>query len=752
MKSKRFSFRPRPWLLALPLLGVLAPLRAQSSPDAELPALTVTAPREPAQTPAGVSIVDWSGAARAAAAGDSARLLLDVPGVSLYGAGGVSSLPALHGLADDRLRIRVDGMDLISACANHMNPPLSYIDPAQIGRIEVYTGVVPVSVGGDSIGGAIVVQSPEPQFVPAGAQPVTKGEAGLSYRSNGNGRGAHLSLTHAREDLSLRYDMAAAQSGNYQAAADFKSALLPAQNATTVAVPAAREVGSSQYLSMNQSLSLARRRDNHLFELRLGLQNIPYQGFPNQRMDMTGNRSEQFNLRYRGRYDWGDLESRLYHEHTRHQMNLLDNKLQTNNPAGMPMDTEGRNTGVRVQADLPLSLRDTLTLGGEAQRYRLSDWWDPISAVVAPPHQGMKGVTFWNINDGRRDRFDLFAEWTARWNPRWQTQLGARSATVWMGTGEVNGYNPINYPPASYAAFNAADRSRQDQHLDLSVLARHTPQAGRELEFGYTRKSRSPNLYERYSWSTNNVMVMNMINWFGDGNGYVGNLDLRPETAHTVSATARWGQPEPSQADASWGLQLTPYYTYVENYIDAVPCALLGKTCPARTDGFVNLSFANQSAHLHGLDVAGHRALGAVDGWGRFSFIGRLSYQRGTNGVTGDNLYHIMPLNARLTLQQRLRGWTHALELLAVADKSDVSATRRELRTAGYALLNLRSSHTWQRVRLDLGIENLLDRAYAHPLGGVYLGEGNVMGGGATSGIAVPGPGRSLYAAVAVQF
>ena len=53
--------------------------------------------------------------------------LRDVPGVSLYGAGGVSSLPSIHGLADDRLRVTVDGMDLIASCPNHMNPALSYI-------------------------------------------------------------------------------------------------------------------------------------------------------------------------------------------------------------------------------------------------------------------------------------------------------------------------------------------------------------------------------------------------------------------------------------------------------------------------------------------------------------------------------------------------------------------------------------------------------------------------------------------------
>ena len=90
-----------------------------------------------------------------AAGSDTANLLQNIPGLSLYGAGGVSSLPVIHGMADDRMRIKVDGMDLISACANHMNPPLSYIDPTNVGSIKVFAGITPVSAGGDSIGGAI---------------------------------------------------------------------------------------------------------------------------------------------------------------------------------------------------------------------------------------------------------------------------------------------------------------------------------------------------------------------------------------------------------------------------------------------------------------------------------------------------------------------------------------------------------------------------------------------------------------------
>ncbi len=71
-----------------------------------------------------------------AAISDTAKLLEDTPGVGLYGAGGASSLPVIHGLNDDRVKTDINGMTLTSACANHMNPPLSYIDRSNIGKIS----------------------------------------------------------------------------------------------------------------------------------------------------------------------------------------------------------------------------------------------------------------------------------------------------------------------------------------------------------------------------------------------------------------------------------------------------------------------------------------------------------------------------------------------------------------------------------------------------------------------------------------
>lgn len=701
---------------------------------------------------------------------DTASLLRDVPGVSLYGAGGVSSLPAIHGLADDRLRIKVDGMDLISACGNHMNPPLSYIDPTHVGSVKVFAGITPVSVGGDSIGGAIVVDSPAPAFARPGEGTLFKGEAGAFYRSNGNGSGGNLSATVANEKLSMTYSASTAKADDYTAGGNFK----PAGPAFIKSAPslfastnwlAGDEVGSTMYETRNQSLNLALRHDNHLVELKYGVQDIPYQGFPNQRMDMTANDGEHLNLRYTGQFDWGSLQARAYQERTEHKMNFLEDKAfwylrapQTIAAPGMPMDTEGKNTGATLKAEIALSERDLLRIGGEVQQYRFSDWWPPSG------NGGMSPLTFWDINDGERDRYAIFGEWEARWSPRWMTQFGVRHETVKMDTGRVQGYAATGTTyPQDAAAFNAADRSKTDHNWDLTALARYTLDSQKDFEFGFAQKTRSPNLYERYAWSTGG-MAMNMINMVGDGNGYVGNLALDPEVAHTLSATFSWHDIEQKR----WGMKVTPYYTYVQDYINARRCgtadtkATAGTNCNAANvsavDKFVFLKYANQDAKLYGLDISGYFPLASNTGFGSFTMSGMLSYVRGkTADGTSDDLYNIMPLNAKLAVDQQLGNWSNTVEALFVDDKSDISQIRNEIKTPGYALLNLRSSYTWKQMRFDVGIDNLFDKLYYYPLSGAYVGQGITMPPGTgvgypSWGTAVPGMGRSIYAGVNYKF
>jgi iron complex outermembrane receptor protein len=741
-------------------LPAIAWAQDSHSPDR----VTVTAPRTAVPLNA-VSIDAGTLKALRAATSDTASLLRSTPGVSLYGAGGASSLPAIRGLADDRLRIKVDGMDLIASCPNHMNPPLSYLDPTMVDTLKVYAGITPVSVGGDSIGGTIIAETPAPEFTAPGEAPLVTGRLSGFYRSNNQARSASLAASYATETFQLAYSGSLARADNYRAGGDFKTTTETGRPGHTLPLD---EVGSTAYETRNHLVGVALRSANHLVEAKLGLQDVPYQLYPNQRMDMLGNDQQRMNLRYLGQFDWGTLEARATHEDVDHEMDFGPDRRfwygtlsgdgvpcaplggpPNSCAAGMPMLTASTNSGLSLQAGLELSEQATLRLGSEFQRYRLDDWW-PASGG------GMWPGTFLNIADGQRDRAAAYAEWEARSGAQWTTLLGARYERVQTNTGDVRGYSTAPGAPGSQAAdaarFNALDRERNDDNWDLTALLRHTPSASLDLEVGVARKVRSPNLYERYAWSTW-PMAATMNNFVGDGNGYVGNPDLQPEVAHTLSATFDW-----HAADRRWAIRATPYVTQVTDFIDAVRCttALIpGSACPATstvTDAFVVLQYANQSARLVGVDLSGQMPL-TEGGWGRWGLEGVINLTDGENRDTGQGLYNIMPLNARLTLTHRQGGWDNAVEVVLVQAKDDLSEVRNEIRTAGYGLVSLRASHTWKQLRVDFGIENLMDKLYALPLGGAYVGQGKTMSmNGVPWGTAVPGMGRSLYVAASYEF
>jgi iron complex outermembrane receptor protein len=673
--------------------------------------------------------------ARRAYVSDTAQLLSDVPGLSFYGSGGVSSLPVIRGLNDDRIRIQVDGMDITSACGNHMNPPLSYIDPANVGRATVVAGITPVSLGGDSIAGTIIINSKEPAFAKAGQPTIVNGSLSGFYRSNGNVTGFSASATAASDKLSVSYTGATVRSDNYKSGDG-------------------NEVKSTQYESTNHALSFAARGNDQLVVLNIGQQHIPRQGYPNAWMDMVKNDADFANIRFESRFGWGKLEAKAYYEHTRHEMNFLKDKL----PGSMPMNTDGKNAGFVAKADVALSERDTLRIGSELQYFKLNDWWPPVAGSMM-----MGPGTFDNIKDGRRDRAAVFGELESQWNKQWSTLVGIRYERVNMDTGNVAPYNtmdpismgmgmPMANPDAPAAlAFNALDHRRTDNNVDVTLMARYTPDQTSSFEAGYAQKTRSPNLYERFAWGRG-MMAMAMNGWFGDGNGYVGNINLKPEIAHTLSATASWHD----AGNKEWYVNVTPYTTYVKDYIDVDRCLsdMMGMGCPldsmmaqGATNNFVYLQFANHDARLYGIEISAKAPLGS-GAYGQWTGRGVIGYVHGKNVDTGESLYHLMPLNARLAIDHQLNQWSSSLEFQLVAEKSRVAATRNETTTAGYGIVNLRTSYEWKVVRLDAGIENLFDKAYDLPLGGAYIGEGSNQAWGNK----VAGAGRSAYLGLTVKF
>lgn len=655
---------------------------------------------------------------------DSASLVNDIPGGATWGAGGVSGLPAINGMGADRVQVAVNGMLVSPACPNEMNPPFSFVNPAMIAKVRAYMGVAPVSVGGDFIGGKIDVTTAPPQFAARDGW-VTTAMLSSFFRSNGNAFGVDASATAANKDTAISYTGGWVRAGDYKAADGSK-------------------VKSTMFETQNHALSISKRTFGNLFTVQVGGQFIPYQGYVNQYMDMVYNRGLFINGRYEGLFDWGMFEASAFAHNIRHTMGFIS----PDKTGNMPMDTKATDTGYSLKATITASARDTIRVGNELAYNQLNDWWDPVAGSMM-----MSPNTFININNGHRGRVGTFAEWERRWDRQWSTAVGVRNDVVWMNTGPVQGYNAMGYGMDA-ATFNARDRDRTDVNLDGSGLIRFEPNQSSLFELGVARKTRSPNLYERYTWSTSG-MAMRMIGWFGDGNGYVGNLDLKPEKAHTVSFTAAWHDPEHKY----WGLRVTPYLSYVQDYIDVDRCAMAGclanrPTNLTERNNFVFLQFANHDARLYGVNIEANLTLWNSLEYGRAEFRGTLGYVHGER-TDGIGLYRIMPINTRLAINHTLGNWTNSIELQLVGAKNQVSEVHNELTTPAYALVNLRTGYQWDAMRIDFGIDNLFNQSYDLPLGGADLVNYRMAMGmmkGPIYGHGVRGPGRSFNGRMTIKF
>lgn len=691
-------------LLATTFLASLITSGTAIAQVVAIPEVEVTAPRE--------ILPDQS---KLDAAGDTARLLTSIPGVNLITGGGVSSLPDIHGLADDRLKILVDGMEVTSACSNHMNPPLSYADPSKVDGVQVWSGITPVSSGGDNIGGVIAVKSVPPVFSRPGEGYTVGGRASAFVKSVNSAVGGSLNLHGADDTYSIAYDGSWSRALNYVSGGD------------------GRTIHSTRYESRNQSLTFGARGDGSLAVLEVGQTDIPFQGFANQLMDMTGNKGLHANGRYEAELGWGHFEARTYWQHVKHSMDQAANE----KGGQMPMRTDAQDFGYALKGDIRLSDSRTVRVGQELHGYLLNDWWPPVAGSMM-----MSPNVFQSINGGERHVVGTYGEWEEKWVPQWTTLLGLRNDTVLMNTGNIQGYSTSGTEAADAAAFNGRSHAKVDVNFDATAQVRYEPDSMTTGEFGYARKSRSPNLYERYSWSTSQ-MDSSMINWFGDANSYVGNLDLKPEVAHTLSTSLALHD----GARKDWSAKVTPYATYIADYIGV-------DTVKNYTNGggsYPLLKFANHDALMYGFDLSGGTFVARDTGYGDFKLSGTVGWLHGEMVNTGKAMYHVMPINGKAALEHFMGGWSNAVEAQLVGTKAGVDPLRHEPKTPGYALINLRSGYEWDSVRLSLGIDNLFDKHYYLPLGGVDYTDWKRDGSKGQAG-ALPAPGRSFNAGMTVTF
>lgn len=641
---------------------------------------------------------------------DTATLLNTTPGVSFQTGGGISSLPIIQGMADDRINIQIDGASITSACSNHMNPALSYIDPSKVSVLDVWAGITPVRYGGDSIAGSIIVKSKDLVF--------SQQSLNLKsfYKSNNENRGASLSYGVANDKWFVGY------AGFDESAHNYRDGN-------------GKRIKATLYNQNNQSGTIGRKFDDGVLALKLTRAMVPYQGFINQYMDMADNTSNFANLSYSGLIGKAAIESSLYYQHTNHYMDVLSSERK----GPMPMYTRSDESGYNIKASFDLNAKNLMTVGSDYRRFRLNDWWPALPGVTSV----MGPNTFESIKNGERDRLGLFIETDSEWTESFSTNLGLRTDIVKMDTGDVQGYNNTDNLPADAAAFNAKSHKKTDNNYDVTLLSKFKANPNYDFELGLARKTRSPNLYERYAWAgattglsgMGAAMDMLMINWFGDGNGYTGDIDLKPEVAHKISGSFI----AHDEHNKVWETRFTPYYSDVQNFIDA---DYIGSSM-----GNNFLRFANHDAVIFGADLSTKNRL-LRSSWGDLNLKTLASYTRGYRKDGKADLYHLMPLNGKIILQHAKGKWTSELVTHLVDKKKQVNDMRLEPKTGSYALLDLATNYQLTKlIKIDFGINNVFDLTYGLPLGGVDVV--NYMPASKTT---VVGMGRSYNAAFSMDF
>ncbi len=654
------------------------------------------------------------------------REQLERAGVGFFQSGGLAPLPVVNGLNDERVKVTLDGAELTSACANHMNPVLSYANTQMLAATEVVAGITPVSMGGDSIAGTITLKSRAPRFNEQGSGWIVGGQFDALGASNDNLQRYQWMLESGNDQWSFRYN------GSFEDADSYDDGN-------------GDKVLDTLYRARTHHVSGAWRGDDKRAQLRYSHQKIPHQGFPNQYMDMVDNESDSLQFNYDHDMNWGQWQAQVSWQKVDHEMGFFtEEKTGT-----MPMLTEGKDLGYRLRADINLSPDHVLTIGQEWHSFKLDDWWPAVEGSMM-----MGPNDFVNINNGKRERLAAFAESELQINTAWQFNGGLRVERVSTDADKVQPYSNMpmmmgmpNRDLAAAEAFNNRKQKVEDTNVDASLLFTWHVSDTTHLEFGAARKTRSPSLYERYSWGRN-TMAMTMVGWFGDANGYVGDIDLDPEVAYTLASKLVLS----STDSGRWQLSLAPFYTEVKDYIDA---EVIGSFNPRDAMNLSRplLQLTNLDAKLWGYTLDGEWLLARDHQWlGKLSSDFKVNYQRGERDDDSSSLYQQMPLQVSLGLAQNYDNrLSQRLSVEWVDDKTRVDRRRAEPRTDNYWLLNWQGAWHIRQFTLSVALNNLLDEDYDLPLGGVYYAgwkAGDMSGPFA----AMPGQGRNAQFGISYTF
>lgn len=622
---------------------------------------------------------------------DVSDWLLSVPGANANKNGQISGIAQYRGYYGDQVAVAIDGVKQIGAGPNAMDAPLSYASPLLIESVDVYRGIAPVSSALDSMGGVVKVNQKR-------AADIENNERNLALN------GAYLNNFDG-------YNVSAVAGAGFESFA--VNSYVAMQNADDYQDGEGREVKSSQIERMQYGVDAAYRNAQSSLGLIWQRTDTKPTGTVALPMDIDYVESDRVKLDYQTNINDISVDAYVAYHQAEHGMDNFSQRLNKNGQKHRYNTTDVENLSYFAAAKF------------DHWQFGLEGYVSEHGSRITNPNNAMFYVE--NFNHVEDNRHSLFAEWQAKAN-KLRHLVGARIKYNDADAGIVSSSMAMMNPniKALQEQFNNADRSVSDTTVDISYSGKlqHAEHYASKLSFGF--KQRAASYQQRYLW-----LPMQATGGLADGKTYIGNINLNPETAYQVNLSWQY------QVD-SFSISPQIFYHQIDDYIQGtpsqnMPANMVGNMMAGQTP----LQFNNIDAYLYGGDV--NMAWRLNNAW---HFTSVVSYVKGKRDDLKDDLYRIAPLNGRITAFYRQGDWQSQLTVSAYAKQTNVSELNNEKESAGYATLDWQLDYDVNsQLRLNVGISNLLDKAYSPHLNG----KNRAMGSDINVGEGVPEVGRNAF-------
>lgn len=650
---------------------------------------------------------------------DTAELLKKMPGANVNKNGELTGLAQYRGMFGDRINVSINGTHINSGGPNAMDAPLHYAPVALIESLSISRGIVPVSVGQETIGGHVEAQTYGGEFSNSNDfEFAGRAYLGGQTVNSGNVASSLLSLTN-RNHI-------------------FRTFLMQEQGGDSKFDGG--KITPSEYDRNRWDLGYSYNRGNHEFSLDFARNNTLHAGTAALPMDIMALDSDM----WRSKYVWDGAD---YHVTAQVSKSSILHWMSNNTLRQPPLTAAGTPDGARYRNARTTSEGEGFAVKVErfvdngVWRAGLDGNFADHGAVIINPNAPAFFID--NFRGIKRDIVGVYLEREMSLSDRTGLEIGARYNRVNTDSGQVTvNMNPMNVSAGMpflinnmahmlATEFNSQDLSQSDGDVDL--FARLSIEAGYDTTWyiGAAQKTRAPSYQERYLW-----MPLTSTGGLADGKNYIGDPNLKPEVSHEIELGFDYN-------GSRFSIYPRAYYKVVKDFIQGIPSTNMLANNFAQMMANMGmgtpdpLQFANVDASYYGMDLEALYNLSS-----QFDLRAVVSAVRGQRDDISDNLYRISPDNILLGLDYRHNDWTGSFEVVTYADQKRVSRTNLEAKTDGYTVLNV--SGRWNisnTLELGAGINNLLDERFDDHLAGYNRAYNPDVAMGAR----LPGLGRSLY-------